>query len=468
MPRKYDYDAIIIGAGIGGLVCGCYLAKAGLKTLIVEKNEKPGGYCTSFTRNGFNFDACAHSLGSLRPGGTIYRVLEELGVLHKLKIKRYEPSDIILSGAYKISLWSNLDATIAEFHSNFPKEAKNITRFFNNILGLKHYSLAALRNKTFKEFLDLYFKNADLKAILSLPILGNAGLPASQMCAFTAVVMCIEYMLDGGYYPNGGMQKFPDILLETFKKFGGDALLFTLSTGIKLNNNCVEGIYVNEKRFISSRYVISNIDCRQTFMELIGKENIETNILKMLNSLKSSLPIFILYLGLDSAIDNIPPGANVWFMSDGDIDRMYYMAENGSIEDSAWFVIRLSPDKKCINMFVMSSFKNSEYWKVNKKRLIDFLIKKAERCIPNLQQHVVFKDAATPNTLYKWTLNYQGAAYGWAEIPSQFAISEFSQSTPIKNLYLTGHWTTLVQGIPGVTYLGRSTANIILNRERLK
>ena len=37
---KYDYDAIIIGAGIGGLVCGCYLAKAGMKTLIVDH---PGG-----------------------------------------------------------------------------------------------------------------------------------------------------------------------------------------------------------------------------------------------------------------------------------------------------------------------------------------------------------------------------------------------------------------------------------------
>ena len=48
MSDKIDskYDVIIIGAGIGGLVCGCYLAKAGMKVLIVEKNAKPGGYCT--------------------------------------------------------------------------------------------------------------------------------------------------------------------------------------------------------------------------------------------------------------------------------------------------------------------------------------------------------------------------------------------------------------------------------------
>ncbi len=69
MSQNYDYDAIIIGAGIGGLVCGCYLAKAGMKVLIVEKNAQPGGYCTSFTRGGFTFDSCVHSLGSLRPEG---------------------------------------------------------------------------------------------------------------------------------------------------------------------------------------------------------------------------------------------------------------------------------------------------------------------------------------------------------------------------------------------------------------
>ncbi|NOY64254.1 MAG: NAD(P)-binding protein, partial [Nitrospirae bacterium] len=61
-----EYDAIIIGAGIGGLVCGCYLAKAGMKVLICEQHHKPGGYCTSFKRKGFTFDAAAHCFGSYR------------------------------------------------------------------------------------------------------------------------------------------------------------------------------------------------------------------------------------------------------------------------------------------------------------------------------------------------------------------------------------------------------------------
>ena len=56
---RNNYDVVIIGAGIGGLVCGCYLSRSGLKTLIVEKNVLVGGYCTSFEKSGFVFDSCA-------------------------------------------------------------------------------------------------------------------------------------------------------------------------------------------------------------------------------------------------------------------------------------------------------------------------------------------------------------------------------------------------------------------------
>jgi len=71
------YDAVIIGAGISGLVCGCYLAKAGLKVLIAEQHHKPGGYCTSFQRQGFSFDAAAHSFGGYRSDGIVKKVFED-------------------------------------------------------------------------------------------------------------------------------------------------------------------------------------------------------------------------------------------------------------------------------------------------------------------------------------------------------------------------------------------------------
>lgn len=92
-----EYDAIIIGAGIGGLVCGCYLAKAGMKVLICEQHHKPGGYCTSFKRKGFTFDAAAHCFGSYRKDGFVRRIFNDIGINEKVKILRYNPSDIVIT-----------------------------------------------------------------------------------------------------------------------------------------------------------------------------------------------------------------------------------------------------------------------------------------------------------------------------------------------------------------------------------
>jgi protoporphyrinogen oxidase len=110
--KKDEYDVIIIGAGIGGLVCGCYLAKAGMKVLIVEQHHKPGGYCQSFSKEGFIFDVCVHSLGSCRQGGQLNKILGELSLGKRLIIKRANPSDGIVVDRYKILIENDVKATV--------------------------------------------------------------------------------------------------------------------------------------------------------------------------------------------------------------------------------------------------------------------------------------------------------------------------------------------------------------------
>lgn len=60
----HDYDVAIIGAGIGGLMCGNFLAQKGIKTIIFEQHHYPGGCMSSFTRGGFTFDSCDQSFES--------------------------------------------------------------------------------------------------------------------------------------------------------------------------------------------------------------------------------------------------------------------------------------------------------------------------------------------------------------------------------------------------------------------
>src|SRR5262249_61164938 len=59
---REHYDAVIVGGGIGGLVCGTQLAQLGRRTLIVERSAQPGGCCSSFTQEGVTFDVAGHPL----------------------------------------------------------------------------------------------------------------------------------------------------------------------------------------------------------------------------------------------------------------------------------------------------------------------------------------------------------------------------------------------------------------------
>ena len=118
-------------------------------------------------------------------------------------------------------------------------------------------------------------------------------------------------------------------------------------------------------------------------------------------------------------------------------------------------------------MLVFAPFMDAEYWKNNKQSLIDVFIKKVEKVVAGVSSHIIYKDAATPITLNKWTLNHKGASYGWAGIPSQLAVSGLTQRTSFENLYLTGHWTTLVQGVGGVAYIGRDTSKKIIKKAML-
>ena len=113
------YEVIIIGSGIGGLVCGCYLAKKGIKVLVVEKNKQPGGYCTSFERRGFIIDTAIHAIQNCEEGNVLYKIFSELGIMDKLNIIRRDPTDTILTDTRRIDINNNINETIVNFLTRY-------------------------------------------------------------------------------------------------------------------------------------------------------------------------------------------------------------------------------------------------------------------------------------------------------------------------------------------------------------
>ena len=461
------YDAVIIGSGIAGLVCGCYLAKAGMKVLIAEQHHKPGGYCTSFRRKTYVFDAAAHSFGGYTHGplGTVFK---ELGIDKEMNILRFDPSDTVITPDIQLAFWSDLDKTIKEFQKIFRSEQESISDFFEFLFNPDPNTFSRMRKSTFQNMLDSFFKDNQLKAVLSFPLLGNSGLPPSMLSAFIGAKIFKEFLLDGGYYPAKGMQEIPDTLVKKYQEFGGDLRLSCHVKKIRALDNTVSGVYLEKFGFCPSRYVISNCDSRETFFKLVGRKMLPESFMETVRAMKPSLSVFVLYLGMkNDSVSLPPPGINVWYMPTYNIEKAYRDARKGIFFNNNGYLIHVSPDKKTILAFMTAPFKNRKYWDENKQKIKEIFTSKIQsEAIPGLSKQVAYSDAATPYTLFRYTSNYRGASYGWASTPSQLALPDFRKPSFLKNLYCTGHWTTLGLGLPGVAYIGYDTAKNILRREK--
>ena len=472
---KNKYDAIIVGAGIGGLVCGNFLAKSGLSVLIVEKNQQPGGYCVSFTRGRFTFDAGPHSLGSCRENGQIGKLFSELDLNNQVKLGRKDPSDIILAPGIEISFFNDTTKTIKQFQDKFPDESKNIEDFFE-FLQLPNigFLYAKLRNLTFKDLVDHYFEDDKLKLILGL-ILGNLGLAPAAASAFTATILYREYVLDGGYYPRGGMQVFSNALANKFISYGGELKLSTLVDRIIVNSKKVaEGVILSNGDKIYSKYVVANCDANQLYFNLIDEESQSKIFIDNLKKMIPSLSFFTVYLGLkENMRDDMANCSTLWYFPKLNLDEIYKKVSDNSLGVEEKYIVCGFPslsktDVDVMHLLVLAPFLDKEYWSKNKTAFANNLIKRAEAIFPDLSSKIERYSIATPYDFYRYTLNTNGAISGWCSTPDQIQANSVSMVSPIGNLILTGHWAISSGGqggVPMVAYSGKMAAKQILTLE---
>ncbi len=468
------YDVIIIGAGIGGLVAGCYLAKAGLKTLIIEQHNIPGGYCSSFNRQGYRFDVGIHYLGGIKKG-ILGKIIHELELKQYLTINQFDPTDKFIFPDHTFYIRANPYDTIAEFKKIFRSERINIDNFFKFLINKDFISIySKLKKLTFKNMLDDSFKDERIKAALS-GLLSNIGSPPDKVSAVTVASFFREFILDPGYYPQGGMQALPNALVSKFREFGGNLFLKKQVVKILTKNNKIKGVILDDRSKLESKFIVSNADATLTFKVLLDDKKTKESI--AVDKLKTSSSVVALYLGINSNERIIRESCNIWFFDSYNIIKYFSSLEKiikqrdvpfGMICFPSKHDSTVSPDKNTIQFFINAPFISEKFWQDNKKKMVDKMLNKIEHYVPILtnMEIVEQKIGATPLTFKRYTSNKNGAIYGWESNPRQLRHWKITQNTSITGLFLAGHWCSSgigEGGIPGVASLGRNAARLIFN-----
>jgi phytoene dehydrogenase-like protein len=455
------YDVAIIGGGIGGLVCGCYLAKSGLSVAILEKNLKVGGFCTSIIKGGFAFDSCVHSIGGLREGGALANVLNDLGldkeeIFYKDRLVKAIVSDD------KTFLFRNKggDDFLNVLGAIYPKDRKALEVFLNIITKYSYVELALkTRGKSFLDFFIIYIQNKELIELFSFILLQCGGLPIDQISALVGSMLLREYFLDGCYYPKGGMQAIANEFLSLYLNLKGEVFLNSEVKKVEFVRDSFYKLETEKKEFLS-KFIISNIDLRYTLKNIL-KIPTYSLIWKKVLKFKPSLSNFILYLKIKLKQD-LP--SYLQYISIKDRKRINYYAALNECEYDNIFIdsfFRKKNDFYLVSINLPAPYKSKSFWDVEGVKMSKHLAYELSRRAGIAKEDINIAGWVTPIDLNKWTYSFKGASFGWAPFKCQeFPKPEFSLNIP--NFYFVGQWMGMGHGVSNVAYLGKKVSQKLL------
>ena len=472
-----EYDVVVIGAGIGGLVCGAYLAKNGKSVKILEQHYVPGGCCSSFSRKGFLFDAGVVHVAGGKESGAFQRVLSALDMEEEIEFKeqhlRFVFPDVHLDST------RDLEELPRKCQEMFPEEREGIAGLFSTIQAIyedvkKLPSISPLvaryQDRSFEDLVNDYIRNPKLKALVNAN--WHLWSPPWNNSAIDYASLLVTEQIRGYFYPMGGVQVIPDALVRVLKRHGGEIEFKTLVDKIVVEEGRAVGVATKKGNRIRARQVVSNMAARPTLFDLVGEAYLPTDYVQGVKKLEISLSSFYVYLGvnMDPRAGGIEkPETIVYESYDNSSEWKRLLSGQISIPCFGIAVPSLldpglaPPGKHVVIVMTMAPYHlEGTSWKEEKKRMAQLLIAKAEKLIVGLSEHIEVLDAATPLTYERYTLNSLGAAEGWAFSPTMF-LKRVPQQTPIEDLYLVGHWTMPGGSVPGVALSGLRAARSILS-----
>ena len=488
MPRRFRglkhdpsraYDAVVIGAGVGGLVCANLLVRAGLRVLLVEQHFMVGGYCSTFRRKGYTFDAATHFYPLLgNPASITGALLAELGV--ETEWIKMDPVDHFhFPDGSHFSVPADFQSYLAKLKLEFADEAEAIDEFFalvrkTYLLGLVHYfreaeteRITPFRDLTISQVLAQHFRSPKLRLLLTGDI-GHWGSPPSRTSFVFDSMLRLAYFL-GNYYPRGGSQRFVDELAGRFEDMGGHILMSSLVRRILVNHGRAEGVEIEtgpaKQRSlirVNTGAVISNADLIRTLEVMIGPELLGPEYLASVRRLRPTHPCFLVHLGLKNITAEELRRVEGYYWSCWDAEQVATTAFK--IFVPTLFDPAIAPPGGqiiIVQKLTDVDYNNIADWPSHKAAVDDYIAANLERILPGISANTVVKLSASALTSYRYTLNHHGAMLGWQLSPDQLGEKRPDIRGPIGNLFFVGHWSRPGGGITPVMISAMRTARLI-------
>ncbi len=495
-----NYDAIIIGSGIGGLVTASQLSLKGLKVLVLESYKIPGGSGGSFERKGYKFDVGASMIfGFGKRGFTnlLTRAISDVGedcetVPDPVQLKYHLPKNL------KITVNRDYEKFISQLSQIFPHEKKGINKFygtcwkvFNCLDSMPLLSIedpAYLAKVFFKSPLsclglarwlpvnagdvaEKFIKDKNLLKFIDIECFCWSVMPAGSTPMINAGMVFSDRHAGGINYPKGGVGVIAQKLVNGLKKYNGDIKYKSKVSKVIIENNKAIGVEISNGEKFYAKTIISNATRWNTFggegvkEPLIDKEYTPKSEVNWSKKYLPSPSFLSLHLGIN---ENIIPE---------DFECHHLILNNWNEMDKEQGVIFISipsildkdlapTGKHIVHAFTPSNFQNwdklSNKDYLNKKKAdANYLISRIENIIPNLSTNIDHIEVGTPKSHRRFLGRHLGS-YG--PIPSRKLPGLLTMpfnTTDIENFYCVGDSCFPGQGLNAVAFSGYACAHKI-------
>ena len=477
-----QYDAVVIGGGLGGLSAGAKLATEGKRVLLLEQQPVPGGCATTFHRLDVDFEVSLHELGGFSEGDIHHRIYEDLGILDALELVSLPEFYRFRHGDRDVVVPHDVDGAIAAFSEAFPNETAAVERFFEIITEirsellsiprsyrprfwkmpafvLEHPTLVRHRNATLGEFLDSLTDDEELKMALS----ANYGYYHDDPYALALTWFAIAqatYYTNGAYYIKGGSQVLSDHLVSVIESNGGSVELGRLVTDILVEDG--EAVGVRHERANSGgdpqvetgAHVIANCAVPNVAEHLLpvpyGAE-LEAEIA----DLEPGPSMLMLYLAFEPTPAELGNDHYSTFVVADEVESLAetspphgesYGRRGFVFADYSQIDAALTPEGKGVGTIVTFDYMTNwtgltdEEYDQKKQFVTRVLTRRLGELVPGIEDAIVHAELATPRTIKRFTRNPGGEPYGFAQVPSQ-TFERRSIHSPLSNLSFASAWT---------------------------
>ncbi len=492
-----NYDIVIIGSGMGGLVCADILGREGYKVCVLEKNKQIGGCLQTYVRDKVIFDSGVHYLGGLGKGQNLYQVFKYMGIIEKLKLQKMDEDcfdKIIIENDEKEYAYAQgYENFIQRLLQDFPNEEKALRLYCDKIKEVCSkfplYNLRAGGNMDEKNlvlgidtktFIESITSDKKLQAVL----VGNNMLYVLQAgkTPFYVHAMILNSYIESSWKCIDGGSEIGKYIAKSIREHGGEIRRNTEVKRIVVDEGEVKSVELADGSHVYAKHFISNMHPVRT-LDMTESKLIKHAYKSRIKNLENTIGGFII---------------NIVFKKDSFkyVKNNYYYHKDGHIWNMADHTEANWP--LCYCVFFSASSKTSDYadsmtllaymrydevkqweqtfntvsavedrgpgYEAFKKRKAETLLDCVEEKFPGLRSCIKIYYTATPLSYRDYVGNDDGSMYGIVKDYQNPLKTFISPRTKIPNLYLTGQNLNL-HGILGATMSGLVTCTAFLGND---